>query len=224
MRKLYQYPLSGLSRAVRIILAEKRLDYEMVYETPWDPSDELVDCCISGDIPVLVDTSGTVVYGSSAIREYLDEIYPEVKLINGDYQQKAEERKIADWFNYTFFRDAYYPIIKEKILKRFVKDIDRRPDPASVRSAGAKLNNHMEYISWLVDRRNWLAGKDFSIADINAASLISVLDYLGVVRWNKYDLAKEWYVRIKSRPSFRTILQDNLPQVPPAENYANLDF
>lgn len=224
MRKLYQYPLSGLSRAVRIILAEKHLDYEMVYETPWDPSDELIDYCISGDVPVLVDTSGTVVYGSSAIREYLDEIYPEVRLVNGDYHQKAEERKIADWFNYTFYRDAYYPIIKEKILKRFVKDMDRRPDPACIRAASAKLNNHMEYISWLIDRRNWLAGKDFSIADITAASLVSVLDYLGFVRWEKFDLAKEWYVRIKSRPSFRTILQDNLPQVPPAKDYANLDF
>jgi glutathione S-transferase len=82
----------------------------------------------------------------------------------------------------------------------------------------------MDFISWLIDRRNWLAGRDFSIADIYASSLVSVLDYLGVIQWNKYDIAKTWYARIKSRPSFRGILVDNLPQIPPSSDYANLDF
>lgn len=224
MRRLFHYPLSGFSREVRVMLDEKSLDYELVYETPWDPSEELVDHSVSGDVPVLVDASGIVVHGISAIREYLEEIYPEVKLIGESVEERTEARKISDWFNYIFFKDVYYPIMKEKILKRFSKDIDRRPDPACVRTAGAKLTNHMEYIAWLVDRRNWLAGKQFSVADISAAALISVLDYLGVIQWSKYDLAKDWYVRIKSRPSFRGILHDNLSQIPPAEDYANLDF
>ena len=224
MRRLFQYPLSGFSRAARVILAEKRLDYEMVYEAPWDPSDELFEYSMSGNVPVLIDISGIVVHGTSAIREYLEEVYPEVGLIGSDFSERAEARKIADWFDHTFYSDVYYPVIRERILKRFAKDVDRRPDPACVRGAGTKLNNYMEYIAWLVDRRNWLAGKEFSIADISAASLISVLDYLGIIQWNKYDLVKDWYVRIKSRPSFRSILQDNLPQVPPASDYANLDF
>ncbi len=224
MRKLFQYPLCGFSRAVRIILAEKHLDYEIIYETPWDPSDELFEFNISGTIPALVDISGVSVYGCSAIREYLEEVYPEVILIGDEFQQRAESRKIADWFDFVFYKDVYYPIVREKILKRFSHDIDKKPDPACVRSAGAKLTTHMEYISWLVDRRNWLAGKEFSIADVSAASFISVLDYLGVIQWQKYEMAKSWYVRIKSRPSFRGVLNDNLPQVPPAAEYANLDF
>ena len=224
MRKLFQYPLSGLSRAVRIILAEKRLDYEMVYETPWAPSDELLEKNISGKVPVLVDTNCIVTYGNSAIREYLDEVYSDIPLIGTDYQQRAEARKIADWANSILYNDVYYPVIHERILKRFVKDADKRPDPACIRVASSKLSNHMEYIAWLIDRRNWLAGKEFSIADIATASMLSVLDYLGIIQWHKYELVKDWYVRIKSRPSFRSILQDNLPQIPPADNYANLDF
>ncbi|MBQ2176407.1 MAG: glutathione S-transferase family protein, partial [Alphaproteobacteria bacterium] len=128
------------------------------------------------------------------------------------------------WANNTLYKDVYQPVIRERILKRFVKDTDKRPDPACIREAGTKLNNHMEYIAWLVDRRNWLAGKEFSIADIATASLLSVMDYLGIIQWHKYELVKSWYVRIKSRPSFRSILQDNVPQIPPASNYANLDF
>jgi glutathione S-transferase len=172
----------------------------------------------------LIDISGAVVFGSSAIREYLNEVYPEIELIGSDVLQKAEARKIADWFDFKFYKDVYYPIINEKILKRFARDIDRTPEPSSVRAACAKLSVHMDYLSWLVDRRNWLAGKDFSIADIYAASFISVLDYLGIIPWSRYEVAKSWYARIKSRPSFKSILSDSIPQVPSSADYANLDF
>lgn len=224
MRRLFQYPLSGLSRAVRIILAEKRLDYEMIYEAPWKPSDDLYDVNFFGEVPTLVDTNGVIIYGNSAVREYLDEVYPDISLIGMDYQQRAEARKIADWADNILYRDIYYPVIHERILKRFIKDNDKQPNPTCIRGAISKLNNYMEYMAWLIDRRNWLAGKEFSIADIATASLISVLDYLGIIQWHKYELVKGWYARIKSRPSFRNILQDNLPQIPPADNYANLDF
>lgn len=224
MRRLFQYPLSGLSRAVRVILAEKQLDYEMVYETPWNPSDELLEHNISGEVPVLIDTNGVVAYGNSTIREYLDEVYPDIPLIGTDYTQRVEARKIADWADNVLYKEVYYPVVHERILKRFVKDAEKSPNPDRIRIAGVKLNNHMEYIAWFVDRRNWLAGKEFSVADITTASLISVLDYFGIIQWKKYELVKDWYVRIKSRPSFRSLLQDNLPQIPPAENYKNLDF
>ncbi len=207
-----------------MILAEKRLDYELVYEAPWKPSDELLEYNISGEVPTLIDTNGIITYGNSAIREYLDEVYPDIPLIGTDYQQRAEARTIADWAHNILYKDVYQPVIYERILKRFIKDADKRPEPACIREAGTKLNNHMEYIAWLIDRRNWLAGKEFSIADIATSSLLSVLDYLGIIQWHKYELVKSWYVRIKSRPSFRNILQDNVPQIPPATDYANLDF
>jgi glutathione S-transferase len=205
-------------------MSEKRLDYEMVYEVPWKLSDELFEYNFSGTVPVFVDISGTAVYGNSAIREYLEEVYSEINLLGNDLQQRTESRKIADWFNFTFHNDVYYPIIQEKVLKRFSTDINRQPEPALIRRAGGKLACYMDYISWLIDQRNWLAGRDFSIADISAASFISVLDYLGIIQWGKYELVKSWYARIKSRPSFRNILSDNLSQLPPVADYSNLDF
>ena len=42
--------------------------------------------------------------------------------------------------------------------------------------------------------------------------------------WEKHEPAKNWYARIKSRPSFRPILQDYIPGIPPAKHYKNLDF
>jgi glutathione S-transferase len=172
----------------------------------------------------LADISGISLHGNTAIREYLEETYTEVSLIGGDFQQRAEARKIADWFASTFYEDVYLPIINEKIFKRFSRAIDKTPEPGKVRGAWAKLSTHMEYVAWCADRRNWLAGKEFSVADIYAASLISVLDYLGIVAWDKHEIAKGWYAQIKSRPSFRGILSDNLPQVPPSAEYSNPDF
>lgn len=224
MRTLFHYPLCGQSRIVRFMMAEKRLDFELEYESPWAPSEKLYEHNIAGTLPVLVDISGASIFGSSAVREYLEEVYPDVNLIGTDYNQRAEARRIADWFDFIFFREVYFPVVNEKLTKRFSRSVDKTADPNSIRTASSKLSTHLEYISWLIDRRNWLAGRDFSIADIYAASFLSVLDYLDFVPWSKHEIAKGWYARIKSRPGFRGILKDNLSQIPPSSNYSNPDF
>lgn len=224
MRTLFHYPLCGFSRAVRFSLAEKRLDFELEYESPWAPSDALYEQNISGTLPVFRDISGVTIFGSSAIREYLEEVYPDINLLGDDYAGRAEARRLADWFDFIFYKEVYFPVVNEKVTKRFAKNIDRAADPNCIRHASSRLNTHMEYISWLIDRRNWLAGQNFSIADVYAASFLSVLDYLGFVSWDKHEIAKNWYARIKSRPSFRGILRDNLSQIPPTKEYSNPDF
>ena len=92
------------------------------------------------------------------------------------------------------------------------------------RAGHANLPHHLDYIGYLVDRRRWLAGDHFSLADITASAHLSSLDYLGDVPWDAHEPAKEWYARIKSRPSFRAILSDHMPGAPPPKHYADLDF
>jgi glutathione S-transferase len=82
----------------------------------------------------------------------------------------------------------------------------------------------LSYIGYLADRRAWLAGDQFSLADIAAAAQISCIDYLGDVPWEDYQEAKQWYARIKSRPSFRPILEDYVPGMRPPAHYTDLDF
>jgi glutathione S-transferase len=196
----------------------------MIHESPWEPSDAVLKMNVAGTLPILVDISGLMTFGSSSVREYLEEVYQEVSLIGDDYVDRTESRRIADWFDFIFFMEVYNPIITEKITKRLSRNADRVSDPASVRSALARLSVHMEYMAWLVDRRNWLGGRNFSVADIYAASFISVLDYLGSIQWERFVVVKGWYARIKSRPGFRGILQDSLPQIKPSSYYANPDF
>jgi glutathione S-transferase len=56
------------------------------------------------------------------------------------------------------------------------------------------------------------------------AAHLSALDYFGEVPWTDHPTASEWYVRMKSRPSFRSILSDRVPGQPPVAHYAELDF
>ena len=61
-------------------------------------------------------------------------------------------------------------------------------------------------------------------ADVVAASHISTIDYFGEIKWDNFPLIKQWYAIIKSRPSFRSILQDHIAGFVPYTDYANLDF
>ena len=83
---------------------------------------------------------------------------------------------------------------------------------------------HLDYIAWLTERRTWLAGDNLTVADLAAGAHLSLIDYTADVPWEDHPLAKEWYVRLKSRASFRGLLSDTFPGVIPAPIYANLDF
>ena len=98
--------------------------------------------------------------------------------------------------------------------------------PIRPRSAprAANIRYHMRYIGYLLSRRNWLAGDGLSLADLAAAAELSALDYLGECHGRKIATAKDWYARIKSRPSFRPMLADRVAACPPAAHYADLDF
>jgi glutathione S-transferase len=82
----------------------------------------------------------------------------------------------------------------------------------------------LDYIGYLTEQRRWIAGDELTLADITAAAHLSCVDYLGDVPWSDHPNAKDWYARIKSRPSFRPLLGDHIPGAPPPPHYADLDF
>ena len=63
-----------------------------------------------------------------------------------------------------------------------------------------------------------------STVGIAAAAHLSALDYLGEVPWEEHEAVKHWYALVKSRPSFRPLLQDRVAGFIPAGTYADLDF
>jgi glutathione S-transferase len=223
--RLYHHPFDAPSRRVRLALAEKGVACDMVIEKPWDPSADLLALNPTGEVPVLTVTEGNerqVVADAQAICEYLDETHAAQSLLGKDPLARAEVRRLIGWFDGKFRREVAEPIIGEKALKRLKGEGE--PDSARIRAACANIRGHLDYIGWLTERRNWLAGENLTFADLAAAAQLSVIDYLGDVPWNNHILAKEWYARIKSRPTFRGLLGDHIAGFPPPRHYADLDF
>jgi glutathione S-transferase len=98
------------------------------------------------------------------------------------------------------------------------------PDSAAIRAARTNITQHMKYTAWLVSSRNWLAGDKLSYADIAAGAALSIMDYLGEIDWQANPVVRDWYSRMKSRPSFRPLLADRIRGLAAPAHYANLDF
>jgi glutathione S-transferase len=225
MRTLYHYPLCPYSRKIRLILAEKKLDFTAEIERFWERRPDYIKLNPSGQVPTLIDLNGSVIADSMAISEYLEDGYPERPLIGEGLIQRAEVRRLVGWFDGKFAQEVSIKLLMEKSIKRHLpSEAGAGPNSTSIRGAKMAIHPYLEYISWLVDRRNWLAGDDFSLADITASAHLSIVDYMGDVLWDKHPVAKDWYARIKSRPSFRAFFQDRIPGLAPAPHYGDLDF
>jgi len=222
MRLLYHLWLSPFARKIRVVLKEKNLDFTMKVEKTWERRPEFLALNPAGDVPVLIEPDGTVLADASAIAEFLDEVYRDKLLIGINALDRAEVRRLTQWFDGKLNREVTEPLVGEKMMKRFLGLGE--PNSGAIRAGKANLGYHLDYITFLVERRRWLAGDHFSLADISAAAHLSALDYLGDVPWDSHEPAKEWYARIKSRPSFRPLLADHIPGAPPPKHYADLDF
>ena len=222
MRTLYQMPLSPFSRKVNFFLREKNINFETRNEPVWEKREKFIKLNPAGKVPVFVEDDGVVISESNAICEFIEEKHPEPNLIGKDMHAKAEIRRIVGWFDDKFNKEVVSKLIYEKIHKTFAGLGE--PDSKIIQHGVQNLRNHMEYISFLVARRGWLAGDEFSFADITAASFVSTIDYIGDIVWEDYQDAKIWYVRIKSKQSFQPILEDKVTNSPPARHYSNLEF
>jgi glutathione S-transferase len=222
MRYLFHLPLSPFSRKVRLVLAEKRLPFELVVEKVWERRPDYLEMNPAGTVPTLVEENGLIIPDSAVICEYLDEAYPDLPLLGRTLAERVETRRLVAWFDGKFAAEVSTPLVGEKALKRFSGR--GNPDAALMRAGHTNLRHHLPYIGWLAEHRQWLAGNSLSLADLTAAAHLSALDFIGDVDWSISQAAKDWYARMKSRPSFRHLLTDRVGGIIPPAHYADLDF
>ena len=229
MINLIHYPLDPFSRSIRLALAECGIDVELQEERPWEWRTDFLLLNPAGSLPVYTDESDLVLCGSYSISEYLAESDADAQcrsfaFLPGDEEGRAEVRRLVDWFHVKFENEVTSFLLEEKVVRRFDPQKVGAPDMELVRAARANLRHHLGYIGLLADARNWLAGEELSFADFAAAAHLSCIDFLGDVPWEENESAKNWYARIKSRPSFRVLLDDRVPGFTPPESYADPDF
>ena len=224
MRVLHHYQLSASARFIRLMLAERGLVFLPKVEIPWIRNEGFLSLNPAGDVPVLVAENGLVVSGGTVIAEYIEEteISKNVNLLWGDPTMRAEIRRLVHWFEYKFQREVGGPLLSERVIKRFSGSGDI--SSLVIRTALNNLKIHMDYIDWLLERGNWLAGRQLSLADLAAAAHLSVLDFLADIDWSRHSEAKNWYAKMKSRPSFRELLGDQVTGLIPPPHYSDMDF
>lgn len=259
MLTLIHYPLCPFSRSIRLALNECGVQAELSIEQPgaWRP--EFLRINPAGHLPVLMLRDGPVLCGAYVISEYLGEAdnsfsqkSPPFELLPGGAVQRAEIRRVVDWFHRKFAEEVSSYLLEQKIYSRLSQSaavqsaaaqsalahntpahntlaqtaLERPPAPdmAALRAGYENLRHHLRYLSHLLSKQRWLAGERLSFADFAAAGHISCLDYLGDIPWSEFEDVKSWYVRLKSRPAFRPLLQDRIAGFTPPSYYDDLDF
>lgn len=230
MPVLYHHPISTASRFIRLVLTEYGYQVDLVEEQTWDKRRDFLALNPAGTLPVYVDDSMRALCGATVISEYLDETHGVLKrdrrLLAEDPFQRAEIRRLTEWFMQKMENDVTKPLARERVYK-LQMSADQgggAPDSKVLRTARANIRQHMKYLTWLAGSRQWLAGERMSYADLAAAASISILDYLGEIEWADSPLVKDWYQRLKSRPSFRPLLTERVRGLTPVSHYADLDF
>ncbi len=221
MTRLYHVPLSPFCRKVRLTLAEKKVEVELVEERYWEQAPEFLRRNPAGKVPVL-RYDGKTLTESQAICEYLDDVLPEPKLMPRDAAGRYEVRRLCAWFDDKFHDEVTSKLVYERVNKKVMKL--GYPDSKNVKSGSTRIKYHLDYMAWLLDQRRWLAGNEMTLADFAAAAHLSCLDYISDVDWNRSQNVRDWYAKIKSRPSFRSLLADQVPGFLPPAHYADLDF
>ncbi len=229
MPALYAFTLCPASRYIQLCLGELGVDYELIEKKPWEWDGDFAALNPAGTLPVIIDMSPKPLCGSYAISEYLAEVAPQLAslkpkmdLIAGEAAQKAEIRRLVDWFLVKFDKDASTLLLDEIMLKGLSGRGE--PDMEVLRTGRENLSYHLSYMTHLLQQNTWLAGEQISIADLAAAAQISCLDYIAHVKWQDVAEIKEWYGRMKSRPSFQSVLAAKVGGNPPPSYYTQLDF
>jgi len=222
MKKLYHYPICPLSRQIRVYLKELDTEFTMIKVDYWLRNQKFLYLNPAGTLPVLEEPFGLIISGIYPITEYLYEKYPNFNFMDEEADIRCEIRRLLSWFNEKFYREITKIFIDEKVVRSIAQIGGPRTE--FLRAAKLNLSHHLQYISNLLEKHSFITSDSLSCADIAAACHLSVLDYFGEIYWDKWPHIRHWYAVIKSRPSFRSLLQEQIAGFPPPPYYADLDF
>ncbi|MGB0844317.1 MAG: glutathione S-transferase family protein [Alphaproteobacteria bacterium] len=221
---LYQDLTCCWSRAARIAIAEKNIKADLA-DFHTEKTVENTLC------PYFTDADGTEVVGGFFVLEYMNDAYPDRDMMGPTAAIRAETRRLTALLAEPVSAGIVEPLYKEKILNPRARrsGIEVSPfDSRAVRSANDAMVAYAQFIGDVFNQRGWLSYANFSYADAMAMGQISMLDMASLIPWTELSAKapgfRNWYAKAKSRPAFRSIVGDRLPDVAPPTYYSNPDF
>jgi glutathione S-transferase len=197
---LYDHPDCPYGMKVRIVLAEKDMDCEIVtvdMQSGQHRQPEFLKLNPFGRVPVLVD-EGCVVYDSTIINEYLDDEYPEPALRPADSDERARMRLLEDYADTAFTLPAM-------ALQHELAKASSARDESRVKAARDVVLKSLAMLDRELEGKEYLAGEDFSLADVAFAPMVLQLEQLGVQLDGTLKNVKGWAQRLAARPSIAKV-------------------
>lgn len=159
-------------RKVRIVMAEKKLDYQFVLEHVWAPDTRIQDYNPLGKVPCLILEAGEAVFDSRVIVEYVDMLSPVGKLIPATGRERAEVR------TWEALADG---VLDAAIAIRLEQTWEHRPEAqrcqAWVDRHQQKINQALIAMERGLGDQAWCTGAHFSLADIAVGCALGYLDF-----------------------------------------------
>lgn len=207
-------------------MSELEIEYSMSREDYWLRRGEFLSNNPSASLPILVieedgQKLGPII-GYYPIVEFLHEKFDKFYLMPDNFILLSEIRKYIFWFNDKFFREVTKVIVDEKVIRPLTRSGEPRSD--YLRAAKNNLNHHFKILENILENNSYLVSDKVTLADIVAASHVSIVDYFGEIQWDLWPLIKHWYSILKSRPAFRLVLADRIPGLNPPSYYLDPDF
>jgi glutathione S-transferase len=200
MLKLYDYPDCPFCQKVRVVLAEKDLEYEKVFvdlRKQEQKAPEFVRMNPYGKVPVLMDED-EVIYDSTIINEYLEDEYPLPRLMPEDSQARALVRMLEDYCDNSF-------IPPTTTLLAQLRKPEAERDAPRVEQAREELRRCLYHLRDRLEGNEFLTGNEFTIADAAFAPRMIVLGRLGFEFEPALAGVQAWLERVRVRPSVKAL-------------------
>ena len=239
MLELYHNDMSVCAQKVRIVLAEKKLDWKDHHLNLFEGearTDEYKRLNPNGVVPTLITENGEIIIESTVITEYLDDEFPSPSLTPPNPYSAALMRlwnkqldegihlSTASVSNAVAFRFRQVVTKSNEELKKY---FDRIPDPVrrerlwDLTVNGTKSEHFATAIfrfeklfsdmEICLRENEWLAGSDFSLADAAFTPYITRFDHLDLLGLlDKRPHTLKWYNRVCKRDSYKVAIQNRL--------------
>jgi glutathione S-transferase len=202
MTEIVVYGVHGspFVRAVQIGLEEKRAPSRLQAMAPGDSKgDAYLQRHPFGRVPA-IQHGDFALYETQAILRYLDDLYPEPRLVPGDPRERARMNQIVGINDWYLFPKAVAPIVFNRIVGPVL--MKAPTDEAAIQAALPMLRTSVAELDRLMGDRPFLAGAALSIADV---ILAPQLDFLAATPEGKTAIdgtrLKGWLQRMNARPS-----------------------
>ena len=194
--KLIASLTSPYARKIRIVLAEKKIDFDLVLDSPWEPGNKVATLNPLGKVPVLVLDDDSTLIDSRVIAEYLDTVAPNNRLIPASGRERISVKR---W-------EALADGVLDAAVTAFLEA--RRPNGERSQSwierQRGKIDLTLKAMSDELGEQAWCHGTGLSLADIAVGCALGYVSFrLGDIRWaDRYPNLAGLYQKLMQRPAF----------------------